>query len=309
MAWRTGFFSDNAQRRYPFVSTPAIEGEAGSDQVPDSLLLDCGFTLCAYSGYEPGEHKVWLTGLSWTETHATLTFSTDTPGFAGTSIVFTFSRTGDEIQQQFAECTGTSDDENNVCEGQLLWYGYATVSDLAAAIAWAESSPKVLEADQHQIEPALIANLDQTYVRSVSLANGQRVQTTDAVEAERPVLTHTTCIQGPLRFKEGYNTQISYTSAANGLVISARVGAGAGEPCGEVPQTVGETSPDGGELLSGGPRCTEVIKSIAGIGGPIVRLRGKNGIRVRRDTEDESRLIVTVIDGPAPVAEVEEEEP
>ena len=306
--WRSGFFNDNAHRRYPFVSTPEIESEAGSDQVPDSLVLDCGFTLCGYSGYDPTDHSVWLDSLTWTDTTATLTFKTNAEGFAGTIVVFTFDRGGPEIQQAFADCSGTSLDELNVCEGQLLWYGFVAVSGLEAAIAWASSSPKTLVAEQHTVEPALVVDLNQTYVRSVSLANRQRVRTTDEPGAERPILVQSRCLQGPLQFREGYNAQILYSSGANAVVISARTGAGLGEPCGEVAQTAGEESPDGGELLSGGPKCTEVIKSIAGLGGPLIRMRGKGGIRVRRDTEDESKLLIIVTNPPAAGEDEEEEE-
>jgi len=250
--------------------------------------------MVAGSGFDVALYSIWLDSVEFDGGSVTLSFRTDAPGAASTPLEFTLSRSGLETQSVFAEALAVS---GECATGQLIWYGFVTGGDMEALVDWLTSSPQSLTAQQHTIEPALIQNLDNTYVRSVNLANRQRVRTTDIPGVERPIIVNTRCLQGPLRFKEGVNTRISYDLSRNGLVIAAGVGQGEGETCEELPQFEGEVSPDGGSLLSGGPTCNQVIKTVNGLVGPRVSLRGGPGIRIDRDPDVSSRLILTLDQG------------
>lgn len=291
---RASFHDENRHRRYPFVSTREIELAAVDNQIPDTVLLDAGFSLVAYSGFLPDQHRVWLDVVSYDGSTVSLSFATNAPEAAESPLVFVLNRVAVESQLVFAESSAPS----GPCETpQLLWYGFVTAGSLEDLVAWLGTSPVTLDADQHTIEPTLLQNLDGTYVRSVSLANKQRVRTTDIPGVPRPIIVNASCLQGPIRFVEGFNARVSYDNTRNGLLISAAVGSGSGQTCDEVPQFDGETSPDGGELLSGGPTCNQVIKTINGVEGPLVQLRGGTGIRIERDTDTASRLVIAMDHG------------
>ena len=293
---RTTFYNDNKFRRYPFVSSPAIETSPDAVyQIPDRLLVGAGFKVYAYSGYAAGQHVVWLSRVGYDSSHVTLEFTSDAPGLAGNPLTFTVARDAGETTIAFADTLGTGvDPVDGGCTSQMLWMGFVVVGDTQPLVDWMTSNPQTLILPQHRIEPGLIQNLDGAYVRSVNLANRRRVQTTDVPGAERPILVNAQCIQGPIRFLEGKNCQIDYDLADNALLFSAVVGGGDGEPCHEIPVVDGEASPDGGSLLSGGPRCDETIKTINGVPGPRVTLRGApgSGITVEKDGSNPHKINV-----------------
>lgn len=293
---RTSFYDDNRNRRYPFVSTAEIEAAALPDaQIPDSVLLDCGFTFAAGSGFVTGEHSVWLDSVEVGES-IILRFASDAPGVVGVPLSFDFPYFAEESQVIFNEVRANGlDPIPGGCTNQLMWYGFAVLGSIPDLIAWAETEgPVFLTAEQHTVEPGAIQNLDKTYVRSANLANKERTLVTDIPGEPKPIHVNAQCIQGPLRFVPGYNCRIDYDLPRNGLVIGAVVGAGDGEPCDEVIMYAGETSPDGGELLSGGPRCTDIIKTVNGVGGPRLSLRGTKGIAIVRDPDIANQLNVTI---------------
>jgi len=298
---RTTFYDDNKHRRYPFISTAAIESSPDAiHQIPDSVLLACGFTMHAYSGFIVGTHSVWLNRLSYDSGNLILEFASDAPGISGEPITFTVPRAAGESTIVFSEATGVGTNViSGGCTDQLLWMGFAVVGNTEDYVAWATANPYATVATQHTIEPGLIQSLDGSYVRSVNLANQKRVQTTDAPGAVRPYIVNAQCIQGPIRFLEGVNCRIDYDLGDNGLIFNAEVGAGAGETCVEIPVYIGEASPDGGSLLSGGPTCNETIKTINGVGGPRISMRGApgGGIAVEKDLTNPHKINVTIIPG------------
>jgi len=297
---RTSFYDDNKFRRYPFLSTAAIESAPeATQQIPDSVLLACGFTMFAYSGYiasgHVAGHVTWLNRVSYDSENLLLEFACTAPGLEDVPLNFTVPRNAGESTIVFAEAYG--DGANPVaggCTDQLLWAGFIVVGNTEDFVEWAPSTPLTLIMDQHVIEPALIRNLDNAYVRSVNLANQRRVRTTDVPGEPRPYLVNAQCMQGPMRFVEGKNCSITYDLTNNGLVFAAGVGDGDGEPCAELPVVVDEEPPEGSSLLSGGPKCSETIKTINGVGGPRVIIRGSNMISVLRDQTDPHKINVTI---------------
>lgn len=288
---RTSFYDDNRFRRYPFLSTDDTEvSTVDNTRVPDSVLLDCGFRFYAGSNFsDAARNVVWLDSVSWDGTHVTLSFATD--ALPAVWLVFTFAQAAQESQVAFGTVAYSGDD--GICSDQLLWDGFAVLGSAADLIAWA-GSPRELDVSAHILEPSCSQNMDKSYVRSISLANRRRVRTTDVPGAERPILVNSKCLQGPARFEEGVNCIIDYDTRRNGLIISGSVGAGAGQVCEELPVVSGESSPDGGNLLSGGPACTEIMKSINGLPGPNIIMRGTSGVIVERDADNAHQINISI---------------
>jgi hypothetical protein len=150
------------------------------------------------------------------------------------------------------------------------------------------------------IEPSRIQNLNGAFVQGISLANRDRTHATVPAECssasvdDSTVYPNAVCLQGHLKIKEGYNSVIRQETNTNSLIIGAALGAGEGQHCEEVPLYPGETSPDGGPFLTGGPGCGELVKTVNGKGGPDLRLFGGNGVRVTESTVDASTLLVNL---------------
>jgi hypothetical protein len=155
------------------------------------------------------------------------------------------------------------------------------------------------EAGLTVVEPALIQNLGGTYVQKIGLANKARTIVTatescsnvDTRDAEE-IFVNEECITGDVKLKQGYNCAMLVNQAENSITISANVGAGEGEPCAEIPLYTSETSPDNGALLSGGPQCKDVIKSINGISGRTIQLVGGLGVRVETAAEPHTIIVI-----------------
>lgn len=292
---RTSYYDDNRNRRYPLVSTDAIEQGPGVS-LPNAVLLDAGFNLCAYSGFQSGVHAVVIHSLSVVGDDLVFICRSDAPGLVGNDLSFTVpADTTAEVTTVFSEATGLESGGNpDNCADQMLWYGFLTIGDVAAAVAWLEDNSSDVDSDRHTFEPTLVQNIDTTYVRSVSLANRERTRTTDTPGAEKPYLVAARCLTGDIKLREGYNCQISYSTSVNGLIIAAIVNAGAGSTCTEVAQTPDEVPPDGGSLLSGGPTCRETIRSVNGVGGPAIRLTAGAGVTIARDAVEPSTLVIVV---------------
>jgi hypothetical protein len=150
--------------------------------------------------------------------------------------------------------------------------------------------------NDYQIEPALLQNLNKAYLRSISVGNYARVLVppcdVTGINDNRQVVLNARCMNGDIRFKEGYNCLITQTDRANEISVTASKGAGAGststELCengGEVPLYPGEQLQPDSKFYSGGPACNEVISTINGLGGTNINLIGGSGINILIDGE------------------------
>jgi hypothetical protein len=83
-----------------------------------------------------------------------------------------------------------------------------------------------------------------------------------------------------IKVKPGYNAEIIVSETDNSITLKGDVGGGEGEPCSEVPLHTSESPLDCSNILSGGPQCKETIKTINGIGGRVVRVKGGLGVTV-----------------------------
>jgi hypothetical protein len=201
----------------------------------------------------------------------------------------------------------TVSDSAAACDPEPAWSGFLVTGDLGDLLA-------ILTADGQQLtragggdavlEPALAQNLGGGYVASVNLANDDRTRV-DAPDECPPtqwpyptgpnrVFVSAACLRGDLRFSAGYNAVVRQDDAANAIVIGAAVGAGAGEPCGEVPLFPGEGPPPGSTLLTGGPACNQVVRTINGVGGQFSSI--VSGLGVRVDAVPEDATVVVDVD-------------
>ena len=104
------------------------------------------------------------------------------------------------------------------------------------------------------------------------------------------VIVDSTCLQGDIRLKEGYNCDIVQINSENRIIIRASVGAGEGETCKEIVLREEEENipidPETGfpiKPLSGGPWCNNTLRSICGVGGPLFTMIASTGVSIVPD--------------------------
>jgi hypothetical protein len=162
------------------------------------------------------------------------------------------------------------------------------------------STPGQKPDTQLLLEPALTQNLTAGYVRSLNLANFDRTRATapagflqSSLSLETTaLLVNQMCLTGDLVLEAGYNISLQQIDRTSSLLISAVQGAGAGEPCNEVPLTATETPPAGSQLLSGGPACNEVFSSVGGVSASVLRLLSGSGVTIKTDATMPNTLSV-----------------
>ena len=305
-----GFYSANEHRSYPLV-----DADVGVP-VPDAVLVDFGCIVGLRAGYEDGVHSVWLARIARSGTAYTFDFASDAPGLADRVLRFTRDLAAAEYATEWAEdgpLTGISSsssltDASGECVDDPLVEGFLVTGLLA------ELPGLIADGDELTgpvpVEPALVQNLARSAVRSVNLGNKERVRVdpADGCNTETtsssslassvalpplvtppfvpdPILVNAACLIGALQLKEDFNCSIRVNAGDNSVTIGGQVGAGEGEPCDEVPLYADEAKPAGSALLTGGPACTEVLKSINGIGGRVVRLVAGDGVKIAPGVE------------------------
>lgn len=286
----TDFFNVNAHRAYPFltgsVGQPA-DGPLTLANLPPEVIVDAGFVMGPRSLFDHEEHTVRLTGISRSGDTFYFDFESDAPAMEGVVLTFIRELTDDKNltehldsgEEGFSESGSEALDE---CD-EPLWSGYLVTGDLAVLDTFLSGDGSVT--GSVALEPALLQNLAGSYVSSLSVANADRTRVTapeDCPEQTWPypvgaVFINQRCIIDEVVFKPGYNCVIRQRDSDNSLTFEAAVGAGEGEPCAEVELFDDETPPDDSDLLGGGPRCNEVLRSINGRGGPLLRLLGGQG--------------------------------
>jgi len=244
---RPGFYNDNEYRAYPFIYTGSAD-----TSLPTSLIVDAGVVMGLDAEFDPASHSVWLSSIARINQMLTVEFATDAPGALEVPLQFTMTIADNVWQTGFAE-TRTADLTAVPCAAEPIWEGFLTTGALAADL-----DPYFIitfAANQHQLEPARIQNLAKSYLRSISVGNFARttIPACDTLNnTNRPIVLNTECIQGDIRFREGYNCAITQTDRNREISIAATKGAGAGatgdelcEKSGELPLYTGEQLPLG----------------------------------------------------------------
>ena len=321
---RPGFLVDNANRDYPFLAgttgnTPEpLPGDSSQTLrfLPTETIVDAGFLMGLRSGFVEGRHNVWMSRAQRFGDAFYFTCESDAPGLLGFPLVFCRKRSDtwftvehlavyddDGVPDSSAGSSVGSSEPSLVpeheCVPDELWAGFLSVGSLiplAEILADGQSLTGRLT-----IEPGELKSLVDSYVHSINLANADRTRTANSDQCKPlcwdyelgEIFVAARCLQGPLRFREGYNCAIRQNDNENSLLFSAVVGAGAGLPCEEVPLFAAETPPVGGFLLDGSITCNEAIRTINGTGASRLSLVAGVGVSLTA-FPTENRLLLDV---------------
>ena len=295
----TDFLNVNRYRSYPFLARTTArptDGPLTLNNLPNDIIVDAGFIAGPRSRFDAATHSIYLSRISRSGDTFTFEFVSDAPELVAVPLTFTRS-VGDELN--LTEHTDSGDDgfslSGSASEQALecdepLWSGYLVTGDLSFLDTFLSGDGEILPGDdQVTVEPAEIINLAASFITSLSVANADRTRTTapencDEISWPYPVggiFINDRCVIGSVVvFKPGYNAVVRQNASNNAIVIAALVGAGEGEPCDEQKLLSVEEPPSGSTLLAGGPRCNEVLRSINGIGGPILRILSDLGANI-----------------------------
>lgn len=324
---RAGFYSDNSLRNYPFI------GGTSGIALSTKVIVDFGCIVGPAAQFQTGVHKVWLYQVTKDEDTFRFEFKSDAPGLAGRSLVFEFNVDDPEYTTRFAfddialGSIGSASSSTDTCNADTAWEGYLVIGQLLRVIDSFEGIPPgvilwddakgllwknvafILEqivpvdfgntpadvdgSGSTTIEPTLIQNLNDIYVRQISLANTPRTKATPPTVCDssssrtpEPNYVNYECIKGDVKLLAGYNCEINVSTGDNSITIGGFIGGGVGQPCDEPLLYSSEIPPEGSNLLSGGPECKDVLKTINGISGKTISIVGGLG--------------VTISDGPGP---------
>jgi hypothetical protein len=313
---RPNFFNDNINRTFPFkvnsagVGTPTSGNLTDLKQIPDYLIADCGFIVGPGSGFLEGVHSIFLNSVYRDSSKVFFVFKCDAPGLVNLPLVFSRNLIDPLYTREFADSDLANIEhgsESETIEGcdTVFWSGYLVTGNLenvqdlfSADVPVGRTSP-----DATVIEPALIQNLEQNQVVSVSVANVDRTRSVrpgacPPVSWDFPtnqVYVWKECMVGNIQFAAGYNTALSQSTLNNTITISAVVGAGKGEPCQQVEIFPGETPPENSSnnLLEGDYYCNEVLRTVNGIAGPNLTLFAGTGVAIIPDS-DNNKVVIDI---------------
>lgn len=306
-----GWLNANEGRAFPFLSQSvgrSMTGPLVLGNLPDAAIVDCGFLLGPQSGFDPLVHAVFLSRIRRLGGDFLFDFESDCPGLLGVPLTFRRAWPSAPFQTEHADSGATFGSESLSLSGSAsasaslaelgtfcdvpLWSGYLITGDLAALDTFLSGDGAVGRGGGDAIvEPALVQSLAGALVTALSVANADRTRSTAAAGCDDPAPPYPTghafvsalCITGEVLFVAGYNASLRQDTLDQSLTIGAAVGAGAGEPCGEVPLFPDERAPAGSTLLGGGPRCNEVLRAINGAGGPLLQISAGTGVTITPD--------------------------
>ena len=281
------FYNDNLYRAYPFQTV------VNATSLPQSLIVDVGCIMYTASVFSAAGYlylqAVWRDGNT---VYLDLRCST-LPTWR-----CLFSRdVGCELfvtEWQTAE--NTADGGLAACDSLPPWEAFLVTGDLSE-LQLAASESLTLPAELWRLEPGRVQNLADTYVQSINLANFARTRVTapagcDPIETDVEIRPAGVCLQGDVRFKEGFNCLIRQDASTNAISINGSKQAGEGQPCSEFPLWDGEEKPAGSQLFSGGPICSEVIRTINGVGSRNMLLRAGRNVRIYPDAAVPHTLVI-----------------
>jgi hypothetical protein len=319
---KPGWYNDNQFRDYPFVTRttplnlsftqvsgryPDISGQypgQGLNNLPHGFIVDFGAIMDIDAEYaDISGHQIYLVQLQRDGSEVVFTFHTNAPAGGTQELIFRRQIAVGEFKITWAEASSIDAEPFDplICGNSARWRGFLVTGDLKPVADLLDDGESInFTSGLWQIEPARVQNLARSYLRAVNCANFPRVQALGAAGcaesgsslAEDVAKIQSTCLSGPLVFKEGFNCGIRQDRRANAIIISAGVGLGRGQPCEEVQAFPTETKPPNSPFYSGGPACSQIIKSINGITGRNVTLVAGPGFKIYTTDDDPHQLIV-----------------
>jgi hypothetical protein len=302
------FYNDNSGRTYPLVDEGSLEmvySGGGNVELPSTAIVDCSVIIGIDGEFLEEEHRVYLYEIE-RESAGTFQFRFrfTAPRLLAYELVFCRSRYDDEFSVSHVTATDVDILASSVssldldCGFDLAegWLTTGLLDDLAAIL----SAGEYLRRGDGDVwvEPAQVQSMYQAWARSISLANAPRILALpnascgSAESDDGNYVVNATCLTGNIKWKEGFNCVIRQLTADNAIVIGAGVGGGAGELCDEVPLYDAETPPTGSTLLTGGPACHEVVKTINGVSGAHQQLIPGRGVSINQDDTEQHKIVV-----------------
>jgi hypothetical protein len=306
---RPNFFNDNLNRTFPFevgtagISTPA-SGIFTMLQLPDDVVVDCGFIMGPESGYEEGVHTIYLYKISKVSaTQLNYEFRCDATALATSPLIFTRQLSDTDYLTEFQESDipeyapasqslSLSESQIDVVCGEPYWSGYLTtgsVSSLSARLSVGDTVTRSATTDV-LVHEALVQNLNESQAVSINIGNADRTRALRPVDCAPNEWDFTTgeiyikreCLQGDIVFSRGYNLSLSQTDATSTIQFGATINAGEGVPCTEVKLFDEEMPPIGAsnDLLEGDFYCNQALRTINGLQGPDFTFFAGTGVSI-----------------------------
>lgn len=300
---RSGWFNDNGARSFPFLQGSTgrpITGPVTLLNLPMTAIVDAGFISGPESGYT-SEHRVWLKRVRRASDVFYFEFASDAPELIANGLTFSrvISSSKYQTEHQESNLVGYSDSLSQSSCREPGWTGYLVTGDLTDLATLLAVDGEIT--GTVYVEPALVLNLSRSAVNSVNLANADRTRVTAADGCDEPIWPHETgtifiskqCLTGAIGFSPGYNAIIRQSNTDNSLTFAAGVGAGAGEPCEQVPLFSGEQPAEGSRFFDGSLGCGDVLRSFNGYGGRLFEFLVGVGARVLA-VPDENKVTINL---------------
>jgi hypothetical protein len=299
------FYVENTRRSYPLVDNGPLDmfySAGGSLELPKDAIADFTCLVGPDMDYAEDTHVTYLYEVRREGESLAFEFRFTAPLLLDQSL--TFCRDVEDMEypvdredsftnELAVPVTATLDCGGFAAEG---WLTTGTLDILAGMLS---DGQYLRRADANVfVEPAQVRSLRKTFVKSVSLINEVRTLAApaDACGPDPNTTGHVinaACVTGPLRWIEGYNCLISQDPTSSKIQIQSFVGGGEGQPCEEVSLFAGETPPVGSTLLTGGPTCNDVVRTINGVGGPDIVITAGTGVAITPDDADIHKLNIT----------------
>lgn len=304
-----GFLNDNQFRDYPFLTRldPLSQADYPSEPLPlqalpPSAIVDAGAIMYAGSQFA-AEHRVYLCAISRDGDNLYYDLRSDAPGAENTRCLFQRQVTAAECLTEWVEASfldGSATD-SAACDGIPNWEAFLSTGrcdELAALLSDGEAV--TFPFGLWTLEPSRVQNLAGTYVQTLNLANFPRHTASPPIDcltgsesaAPTDPYTNAICMTGNIAFREGFNANIRQERGTSTIWLGAARGAGAGEPCEEVPLFESEPTPADSRFLTGGPGCDEILTAINGVGGRDLVLRAGPGFRIYADPDIPHALVI-----------------
>ena len=319
---RPNFFNENFNRTFPFkdktagVGTPA-SGVFTMIQLPDDVIVDCGFIMGPESGFEEGVHAIYLYKISKVSaTQINYEFRCDAPALAASPLIFTRQVTDEDYLTEFqesdipaweppsqSESLSLSASQFDIVCGEPFWSGYVVTGSIANLSARLSVGTTITRSGSAEVivHEALVQNLNNSQAVSINIANGDRTRALRPADCPPNEWNFTTgeiyvnreCMQGNIVFRGGYNLNLAQTDSTNTIQFSASVNAGEGIPCEEVKLFAAEMPPAGSsnDLLEGDFYCNEALRTINGLQGPDFTFFAGTGVAITPDAPTSTVII------------------
>lgn len=300
---KQGFYLDNMFRTYPFIDPDTGIG------LPKSTIVDFNCFIYTEVGYKEDTNKVWLYSVERYGDNFIFKFACDAEGLDGIYLTFLKTLSDPELSYAFSGSLGeyssssipiNYNDENETpvgCPEKILWEGYLVIGNLTDLASTMNSGDILYDytGAGTVIEPTLVINIQDSTIRTINLANRLPLRTTAPEGCTQgyvttwpeSVVVYNSCMTGDITFKHGYSCNVSMLASSNEINFTAVAeGSIAGQNCDIIPGIyvgAGHAVPPGSVLYTGGPLCSDTVKSINGVSAKRLWIVGGKGISLTTD--------------------------